>query len=477
MMALSVSANSVRSWFSRQLDDHKPGGTIAALDGVRACAFLLVLMLHVNTMTLRLGMWQQSDNRGLAALFASGASGVTLFFVLSGFLLFLPYIQALLAQKSWPSAKIFYMRRVLRIFPAYYVSLVILVLFSTPFLLQPQNWKQLLPFLTFTMGFAHSAVINGPYWTLAIEFQFYLILPLIALAIYGLTRLVRAERRLWVVVGSLIAIIIWGIGTRLWGRTYVVTPHAFLNKVLIVVYGDHGKFLEDFATGMLAAVVYVSITNSPNKERYLRLMQRFVPALAIFAVLLYSYSAMRNYSMTWVYNWPYAPDLFKVWPWINEFTYALSYACGVLAILFSRPTGLLKRLFAWTPLRWLGLISYSLYIWHEPILHAIQTNLGPTFIHLNHVLALTLCPLLVFSSALTFCFFAYLLVEKPGMRLSERLRQEMLLKRTLLLSDVTKKQRASRLLPWKKDACEVKHEDEVLPGAEVEMQPAGHQHE
>jgi peptidoglycan/LPS O-acetylase OafA/YrhL len=186
---------------------------------------------------------------------------------------------------------------------------------------------------------------------------------------------------------------------------------------------------------------------------------------------------MRSYSMTWVYNWPYAPELFKVWPWTNEFTYALSYGCGVLAILFSRPTGLLKRLFAWTPLRWLGLISYSLYIWHEPILHAIQTNLGPMLIHLNHVLALTLCPLLVFSAALVFCFCAYLLVEKPGMRLSERLRQEMLLKRTLLLSDVTKKQQASRLLPWKKVLREVKHEDEVLPDAEVEMQPAGHQHE
>src|SRR5258708_7006419 len=100
----STRAQGVHSWFARQLDDRKPKGSIASLDGVRAMAFLIVLLLHISLMTLALDLWQRSANPFVAAFLTAGFSGVTLFFVLSGFLLFLPYTQALLFKKSWPSA-------------------------------------------------------------------------------------------------------------------------------------------------------------------------------------------------------------------------------------------------------------------------------------------------------------------------------------------------------------------------------------
>lgn len=417
------------SWFARQLDDRKTKGAIASLDGVRATAFLLVLLVHVSLMTLSLDLWGRDAQPFLSALLLASDSGVTLFFVLSGFLLFLPYAQALLFQKAWPSAKIFYMRRVLRIFPAYFFSLFILVMFSNPSLLQPHNWTKLLPFLTLTMDFGNSSLINGPYWTLATEFQYYLVLPLIALAILALTRLVSPERRLWMVVGSLLVMIAWGLTTRWWGENFVVRPHALMNKVLFVVYGDNGKFFEDFAVGMLIAVCYTFLNNSSKKERSLRFMRRLIPWLALLCVLLYAFAAMRNYTSAWNYIWPFVPRLFQVAPWITEWTFALSYGCLVLAALFSRPGGLLRRIFEWTPLRWLGLISYSLYIWHEPLLLALQNNLGPALTHLNHALAIGLSGCLSLGVSVFFCFFVYLLIEKPGMQFSERLRQRMLQRR------------------------------------------------
>lgn len=417
------------SWFTRQFDDRKPKGAIASLDGVRAMAFLLVLLLHVSLMTLRLGLWQLGTNAFLAAFLMAGSSGVTLFFVLSGFLLFLPYSQALLFKKAWPSAKIFYMRRILRIFPAYFFSLFLLVFFSKPFLLQPHNWTTLLPFLTFTMDFSNSAIINGPYWTLATEFQYYLLLPLIALGIAGLARLVRAERRVWVVVGSLLAMMAWGIGTRWWGEAFVVVPHALINKVLIVVYGVNGKFFEDFAVGMLLAIFYTALNNSTNVAYYLRRMQRFTPWFILLGLAIYAFAAMRNYTMAWNYTWSFAPQFFQIYPWITEWLFALSYGCLILAVLFNRPGGLLRSMFEWTPLRWIGLLSYSLYIWHEPLLLALQDNLGPTLVHMNHIVAIGLSWGLVFCVSVFFCFFTYLLIEKPGMQLSERLRQRMMLQR------------------------------------------------
>src|SRR5260370_42593751 len=74
----------------------------------------------------------------------AGAMGVTLFFVLSGFLLFMPYAKALLCVKAnWPSARSFYLRRAFRIIPAYYGCLFLLVFLSHTEYLQPARWADL----------------------------------------------------------------------------------------------------------------------------------------------------------------------------------------------------------------------------------------------------------------------------------------------------------------------------------------------
>lgn len=416
---------TIHSWFAQQLDDQRPRGSIASLDGVRALAFLLVFAFHLNDS----GVWGYgADNPFFIALLKVGDTGVTLFFVLSGFLLFLPYTQALLFKKDWPRSKIYYMRRVLRIFPGYYFSLFILVMFTRPFFIQPRNWGNFLPFLTFTMGFYNSSgLINGPYWTLAVEFQYYLILPLIALGIAGLTRLVRPEKRLWVVVGSLYVMILWGLVTAGFGLYYFdhraqtfLIPRPLFNIVLFVIYGDRSKFLEDFAIGMLLAVAYLCLLNSPAKERHLQRARRLLAGLLIPCLALFIYAAMPGY------NWPFIPRLFQAFPWLNEFAFALCYGYLVAVVLFSRPESWLARLFSWTPLRWLGLISYSLYIWHRPLIQVLAKNLGPNLVRMNPVLTVSLFWSITFTVCVVFCFVLFVCIEKPGMRLSERLRQRIM---------------------------------------------------
>ncbi len=413
---------NVHTWFAQQLNDQKPGGTIASLDGVRALAFLLVFELHIN----HAGVWGDGNNPFISAFFSVGRTGVTLFFVLSGFLLFLPYTQALLFEKDWPQAKIYYLRRILRIFPAYFFSLFILVMFTKPYFIQPHNWIQLVPFLTFTMGYYNSSgLINGPYWTLAVEFQYYLILPLIAFGILGLTRLVRPEKRLWMVVGSLFAMIIWGLVTAWIGayfdshpdQTFLI-PRPLLNVVLFVVYGDQSKFLQDFAVGMLIAVGYLSIMNSPRKVHYLQRMRRLLPWLVILCSALFFYEAMPDYTL------PFVPRVFQAFPGMNEFAFALCYGYLVTAVLFNRPGGWLVRMFSWTPLRWLGLISFSLYIWHRPLIQILAANLGPSLRHLIPLLTVSLFWMIAFTVSVVFCYVLFVLIEKPGMRLSEKLRQQ-----------------------------------------------------
>ena len=155
---------------------------IPVLDGIRAVACLAVLSYHVNFLARNYGIWRplHGINTLIAALVYFGESGVTLFFLLSSFLLFLPFAKALLFDSPWPSLRRFYLRRIFRIVPGYFVALCLITLFFHPEFLHHNHWQDLWLFLTFRMNNALSQQLNGPFWTLAIEFQFYLLLPMLA---------------------------------------------------------------------------------------------------------------------------------------------------------------------------------------------------------------------------------------------------------------------------------------------------------
>jgi peptidoglycan/LPS O-acetylase OafA/YrhL len=173
-------------WLRVGLEDSTKKNMIPVLDGMRAIACLIVIWFHIYRIPLDLHLWNPSPSaHPLRDSFLNfGKHGVTLFFVLSSFLLFLPFARALLFEKTWPSIRQFYIRRVLRILPAYYLSLILSVLFLQRQYLQPQHWKELALFFTFLMDSSQATFkqLNAPFWTLAVEWQYYLLLPLLALA-------------------------------------------------------------------------------------------------------------------------------------------------------------------------------------------------------------------------------------------------------------------------------------------------------
>jgi peptidoglycan/LPS O-acetylase OafA/YrhL len=169
---------------------------------------------------------------------------------------------------------------------------------------------------------------------------------------------------------------------------------------------------------MLIAVGYLYIMNSPRKVLHLLRMRRLLLWLLILCIALYVYEALPEHTL------PFAPDVFQSHAWMNEFAFALCYGYLVTAVLFNRADRWLVRFFSWTPLRWLGLISFSLYIWHRPLIQILAVNLGPSLKRFNPVLTMILFWLIAFTVIVVFCYFLFVLIEKPGMRLSERIRQQ-----------------------------------------------------
>src|SRR5581483_9804580 len=172
---------------------------------------------------------------------------------------------ALLFDREWPSARTFYLRRAFRILPGYYVSLALLILLEHREYLQPDHLKDLALFLTFFMDTTPTTFqkINGPFWTLAIEAQFYMLLPLLALGFSWIVRRGTVRRRLVTLGLCLMGMIIWGVSSRYWGPYLTAHPEAvpvprpILNVALFFLYGFAGKYLEDFAIGMLVSTCYV----------------------------------------------------------------------------------------------------------------------------------------------------------------------------------------------------------------------------
>lgn len=224
---------------------HSASGRIVALDGLRGVAILLV-MLHHFLLVQPNQLWEQ----WLVSTIHFGWAGVDLFFVLSGFLITGILLDARQSPRYFRS---FYARRVLRIFPLYYAllffSLVLLPLVPHPkidvvagtgghdiaywaFL---SNWS-------IALDNAFHNRILAPTWSLAIEEQFYLVWPLVVLAIGG-------KRLLWVcpllAVSSLVLRLVLLHGADAGYTTvYVLTPCRFDGLALgawVAAFARHGK--------------------------------------------------------------------------------------------------------------------------------------------------------------------------------------------------------------------------------------------
>ncbi|KWX23096.1 acyltransferase [Mycolicibacterium wolinskyi] len=213
-----------------------PSGRVASLTGIRAVAALLVVLTHAAYTT---GKYPQGY---LGLVYSRAEIGVPIFFVLSGFLLFRPWVKASATGGPAPSVRRYAWHRVRRIMPAYVVTVLIAYLvyhFRTAGPNPGHTWEGLFRNLTLTQIYADNYLYSFLHqgltqmWSLAVEAAFYVVLPLLAYVL--LVVLCRRKWRPWLLLTGLAVTAavspVWLIivhhttglpdGARLWLPTYL----------------------------------------------------------------------------------------------------------------------------------------------------------------------------------------------------------------------------------------------------------------
>lgn len=323
--------------------------------------------------------------------------GVAIFFVLSGFLLYRPFVAARWEGRPRIRIRDYTRRRVLRIVPAYWVALVALALYPGLLGFWDGPWWRS---FTFTQIYWRDSVVQGisPAWTLCVEISFYLALPFLAAAIGRLAG--RSARRELIALGALAAASV-GLRTAL--------QYAGGSYVLQITLAC---FLDWFAYGMALAVISVAWHGRESSSPVLSLIVRrpWVPwaaFLAAFTLVAYGLGLPRGFFLVYG-NWNYLGE-------------HLGYAvCALLlllpAVFGDWAGGWPRRLLAHRLLAWLGLVSYGVFLYHAPIVLELHDHGADGWLPGSGYLSLTL-PTLVLAVA---CAAAsYYLVERRALRFKD----------------------------------------------------------
>lgn len=346
----------------------------ASLDGIRCFCILAVIWHHSASPDIPLYI----DDRGFL--------GVDMFFVLSGFL-----ITTLLIRERWAYGKIslkaFWARRSLRIFPIYYLSLAGLTVLGLAGFMSSElrdSFFDALPFnLLYLTNWIHEPGPNlGPLWSLATEEQFYLVWPLV--------ERFACKRIRWIFYGFLLGL-------------SQLTNFGVIYSFLPEHSAEYLRGLEVMQSTFTPILLGVGLAHIMHSERGFLLIQRLAghrvsPLFMAAALLLACGWPVENISG------------------LPRLTIQIAMS-GLIASCVVREDHFARPVLSFPPIRYLGAISYGMYLYHMWALHIAHETIGNRFMDEQWAMVAFPLAFLVTTVIASASFYA---IEKPILKVKRR---------------------------------------------------------
>jgi len=400
----------------------------------------------------------------LNAIIRTGYLAVDGTILLSGFLLFLPHARAMLTDERVPDTRGFYRRRVMRIVPSYYFSLLaifLLVALPQQLYASPKAmWRDIITHLTFTQTFSvytyAGTKLGGASWTIAVEMAMYLIMPLLAAAVRKRPKITlftmaaagllfrgfclwlgSGDNRLALAIDlialslAVCALCCTVNGLRKGERSFAFHGLAIIAFAAAFLYArrsteagqlkEYGMlvnqlaaFLDVYAIGMAAAVAYVRLCGRWDSFRHKTLLH-IAATLCFFAgIVLYCKLAQWQYHHTPVQA--------------GQMLIRLPLALALCMVMLSLPFCLLpvRRLFGNRLTKFLAAISMNYYLLHQTLAVQLKLLHIPPYVSESPNAASELSwqvpyTLICFGGALLLAIAVTYLVEKPCAKALSRL--------------------------------------------------------
>jgi peptidoglycan/LPS O-acetylase OafA/YrhL len=372
-------------------------GRLPELDGLRGVAVLIVMAFHFSyfgcgTAT---GFW----NRTYSSVTGLGWAGVDLFFVLSGFLI----TGILYDSRTNPRYyRVFYARRTVRIFPLYYVTLVMVFwiipwtfkrlgrsnpIYSTPLAAQMLAWSYLLNWGTVFPALGAVTTVIAHFWSLSIEEQFYFLWPLVVR--------MSMRRSLLFVCAALIVV------------SPVLRFAAYALHLPQAAYEFTFCRMDGLALG---AILALAIRDARNWA----FVRRLAPYGMAFAVT----------GLAGVIAVVRSPGFGNIWMDTLGISFIALFFGSSLVKTLDLNGGLMRQVASWRFLRFFGKYSYCLYICHQPLI-LILARLGVNANHLavllhGRFLAVVVVNFVALSASVLIALLSWNVLEKQFLKLKER---------------------------------------------------------
>lgn len=341
---------------------------LVGADGLRAIACLLVVWHHTAQKLNPEGV--SPIVQALHFLGMRGEVGVSLFFVLSGCLLSLPFWRAFVEKREFPSIKRYAANRAARIAPAFWLNLIVCNILAVWLFNLEFSWQKLTTAFLFINSYHYSTFfpneLNGPLWSIGLEVSCYLLLPLVLFLIFKTARTTAQA-----ITGVAASIVILQIL-----NPFIVQVFMTDDKLKgwqfgmdggakqWLPYWNVGSFFTQFLLGSLAALVIVVLNRKQKGPNRLFDLVFVVASLGAIMLVLHRLN-------------PGAPDSITQQPYVSPYFALLMAAALVCASQSVYVARLLdNKLFAW-----LAKLSFGIYLWHMVVIEVLARQFVPEFVY------------------------------------------------------------------------------------------------